>query len=390
MNTLDDEWDPDDEEGDAYDGRTKKRRKIITKRARVKSETRASSVALSPIIDFFCHANSTPEHYPDEPQPAFEETFDAFLADCLEVRDHLQDQESELSPPGELLRPLSRYEVSALIEHVQKSLPAHPILPTQPIALRKLKVHRERRIAGVPDPRKDSTTGPLVPLTPVKPEPAVNDAVLSALYSIRTTRYDRSFLSRLCGHRKPKQPGLLAVDWETQSPWMNLMTDIRDHFSLAHPEREQPEEDLAPITYSSLQRSHLEQVHDLLRRSFWEGVDVSDSFQHSPERCTVVAAYKNLVVGAALLSSPQETYITYLSVRAGWDNSQIATTMLYHLISLNPNKDITLHVSASNPAVLLYNRFGFKAEEFVAGFYEDYLDPQSRMSKNALRLRLRR
>jgi hypothetical protein len=38
---------------------------------------------------------------------------------------------------------------------------------------------------------------------------------------------------------------------------------------------------------------------------------------------------------------------------------------------------------------LLYNRFGFKAEEFIVDFYEDYLDPQSRMSKNAFRLRLR-
>lgn len=83
--------------------------------------------------------------------------------------------------------------------------------------------------------------------------------------------------------------------------------------------------------------------------------------------------------------------------------------MLYHLISLNPNKDITLHVSINNPAMvslplflalcniqlltdiqLLYNRFGFKAEQFIVGFYEDYLDPQSRASKNAFRLRLRR
>jgi ribosomal protein S18 acetylase RimI-like enzyme len=82
--------------------------------------------------------------------------------------------------------------------------------------------------------------------------------------------------------------------------------------------------------------------------------------------------------------------------------------MLFHLISRNPNKDITLHVSTNNPAMvvllrsllstlsdpsptkLLYNRFGFKAEEFIVGFYEDYLDPQSRMSKNAFRLRLRR
>ncbi|KDQ50715.1 hypothetical protein JAAARDRAFT_141426 [Jaapia argillacea MUCL 33604] len=167
------------------------------------------------------------------------------------------------------------------------------------------------------------------------------------------------------------------------------MEDIRAHYGLAHPEREQPSETRAPITYVSLQSSHLPQVHDLLARSFWAGIDVSDSLNYSPEKCTVVAMYKKLVVGAAFLSSPQETYITYLAVRSGWDNTQIATTMLYHLISHNPNKDITLHVSANNPAMLLYNRFGFKAEEFVAGFYETYLDPKSRSSKNAFRLRLR-
>jgi hypothetical protein len=84
--------------------------------------------------------------------------------------------------------------------------------------------------------------------------------------------------------------------------------------------------------------------------------------------------------------------------------------MLYHLIKLNPGRHITLHVSANNPAMvslvsrtgtdmcrlmitykqqLLYNRFGFKAEQFVVGFYDAYLDPQSRASKNAFLLRLR-
>lgn len=52
---------------------------------------------------------------------------------------------------------------------------------------------------------------------------------------------------------------------------------------------------------------------------------VSDALQYSPEKCTIIATYKNLVVGAAFLSSPQETYITYLAVRAGWENAQIAT-----------------------------------------------------------------
>ena len=143
----------------------------------------------------------------------------------------------------------------------------------------------------------------------------------------------------------------------------------------------------------------------------------------------MIAMYGHLVVGAAFLSSPQEAYITYLAVRAGWENAQIATyvafslshdnsdsprtprTMLYHLIALHPHRDITLHVSANSPAMvrvlvrvcphvdtddgdvhrqLLYNRFGFKAEEFIAGFYEAYLDTHSRASMNAFRLRLRR
>lgn len=52
---------------------------------------------------------------------------------------------------------------------------------------------------------------------------------------------------------------------------------------------------------------------------------VTDSLQYSPEQCTVVATYRRLVVGAAFLSSPQETYITFLVVRAGWEGAQIAT-----------------------------------------------------------------
>ncbi|KAJ7347704.1 hypothetical protein DFH08DRAFT_914373 [Mycena albidolilacea] len=119
------------------------------------------------------------------------------------------------------------------------------------------------------------------------------------------------------------------------------MSDIRDHYSFAQSGRT---------------------VHDILGRAFWSGIlDVSDSLEYSPERCTIVAAYNRLqvVVGVVIISSPRETYITYLAVRAGW-------TILYHLIILNPHQDITLHVSANNSATLLYNRFGFKAEEFFA------------------------
>ncbi|KAF9785253.1 hypothetical protein BJ322DRAFT_1100118 [Thelephora terrestris] len=169
---------------------------------------------------------------------------------------------------------------------------------------------------------------------------------------------------------------------------MSLLEDIRDHYSIRCGTMAAREVE-APIVYTSLQEWHLDQVHDLLTRAFWSGIDISDSLFYQPELSTVIATYKKLVVGVAILKSPQETYITYLAVKPGWDNSQIATTMLYHLITLNPGKDITLHVSANNPAMLLYNRFGFKAEGFVVGFYDKYLDAQSRLSKNAVLLRLR-
>jgi hypothetical protein len=70
-------------------------------------------------------------------------------------------------------------------------------------------------------------------------------------------------------------------------------------------------------------------MKDDIRRHFV----VSDSLQHGPERATIVAMYKRLVVGCAILSSPVETYITYLTVRAGWENAQIATCVHFSMIS---------------------------------------------------------
>lgn len=52
-------------------------------------------------------------------------------------------------------------------------------------------------------------------------------------------------------------------------------------------------------------------------------------------------------------------------------------------------RDITLHVSPNNPAMILYQKFGFKVEEFVQNFYENYIPATSEMSKHAFFLRLR-
>jgi hypothetical protein len=80
---------------------------------------------------------------------------------------------------------------------------------------------------------KKSYEGSVGSLPSSHPPPAVNFQVIDALYSIKTTPYESSFMSRLVGEVSSNNHGVIAVDWETVSPWMHLMKDIRDHYSLA-------------------------------------------------------------------------------------------------------------------------------------------------------------
>jgi len=108
---------------------------------------------------------------------------------------------------------------------------------------------------------------------------------------------------------------------------------------------------------------------------------------------TCVALYKKLVVGFAILVpyvGYNEAYISFFLTRPEWQKSGIGTFMLYHLIQTCMGQDVTLHVSATNPAVLLYQKFGFKVEEFIQDFYDKYMPPNSRECRHALFLRLSR
>ncbi|OCH96331.1 hypothetical protein OBBRIDRAFT_787413 [Obba rivulosa] len=387
------DWESEYTPGSGRRGPRVKRRRVGGREASLvaPSASAASSfTSLESLSELLAHTDPAEEQAGRN--GSFEALIEEVLPNLLDAELAYQDRLSETDESGQLVHPISRTEAGALIERLEASRHSGAALTSAAaVVARRLKEHQgtlRRRVLDAPIIRVPA--GPLTPLEAPRPTSNVNPQVLDALYAIQTTPFERSFLSRLNGVRSERTPGLIALDWETRSPWMELMGDIREHYGLAHPEREQPVEIPGPIEYASLQPSHLPQVHSLLAHIFWEGIDVSDALHYSPERCTIVATYKRLVVGVALLSSPVETYITYLAVRPGWENAQIATSMLYHLITLNPNRDITLHVSISNPAMLLYNRFGFKAEEFIVGFYEDYLDSQSRASKNAFRLRLRR
>ncbi|RKP03713.1 hypothetical protein CXG81DRAFT_23685 [Caulochytrium protostelioides] len=141
------------------------------------------------------------------------------------------------------------------------------------------------------------------------------------------------------------------------------------------------------LTYEYLAPHHLCAVHHFLCNHFWDGIDVSENLL-CPDY-TIVATYRQkLVVGVALMTP--EGYITYIAVRAGWDKAGIGRFMLYFLISAIGKKDVTLHVSANNSAMLLYQTFGFKPEGFIVGFYDQYLPADSSLCKNAFLVRLRR
>ncbi|PSN49328.1 hypothetical protein C0J52_04289 [Blattella germanica] len=106
-----------------------------------------------------------------------------------------------------------------------------------------------------------------------------------------------------------------------------------------------------------------------------------------------VVLYRKLIIGFAFMVPDvglNEAYISFLFTRPEWRRAGIASFMLYHLIQTCMGKDLTLHVSATNPALILYQKFGFKVEEFVQDFYDKYFPADSKECKHALFLRLSR
>ena len=146
-----------------------------------------------------------------------------------------------------------------------------------------------------------------------------------------------------------------------------------------------------PIQYCYLQEHHVPVVNSLIQEHFWPGVDVNECTQY-PD-FTVVALYGHLVIGCGFLTpdvKPCEAYISFLLVHPDYQRAGIATFMLYHLIQTCMGKDVTLHCSVDNPAVLLYQKFGFKVEEFCLDFYDKYYPVKHYLSKHAFFMRLKR
>ena len=60
------------------------------------------------------------------------------------------------------------------------------------------------------------------------------------------------------------------------------------------------------------------------------------------------------------------------------------------ITQVSEQTDIALHVSVNSPAVLLYQKFGFKIEEYIKNFYDKYYTDGHNLNKDAFLMRLTR
>ncbi|KAK1875865.1 Cysteine-rich protein 2-binding protein [Dissostichus eleginoides] len=148
---------------------------------------------------------------------------------------------------------------------------------------------------------------------------------------------------------------------------------------------------LPSYCYCYVRPNHIPSVNAMCNESYWPGVDLSECLQY-PD-FSVVVLYKKVVIAFGFMVPDvkyNEAYISFLLVHPEWRRAGIATFMIYHLIQTCMGKDVTLHVSASNAAMLLYQKFGFKAEEYILDFYDKYYPVDSIECRHAFFLRLRR
>ena len=144
------------------------------------------------------------------------------------------------------------------------------------------------------------------------------------------------------------------------------------------------------VDFCYLQEHHMPAVNSLVSQFFWP-VDLTECLQYPDFTCVVL--FGKLLVGCAFMTPDvkvNEAYISFLLVHPDFQRAGIGRIMLYHLIQSCSGKDVTLHVSVDNPAMLLYQKFGFKAEKFCLDFYERYYPPRHHLSKHAYYMRLRK
>ncbi|XP_017785096.1 PREDICTED: cysteine-rich protein 2-binding protein [Nicrophorus vespilloides] len=178
-------------------------------------------------------------------------------------------------------------------------------------------------------------------------------------------------------------------DVATTPTWLKMMAEVLIKSNKSDSNYVLPAR--SSVDYVYVQPSHIPAINSLCNQFFWPGIDLTDCLQYPDFSCVVL--YKKLIIGFAFIVPDvkiHENYISFVFVRPQWRNCGIGRFMIYHLIQTSMGKDITLHVSINNPALFLYQKFGFKVEHVVQNFYEKYYQKNSKESKHAFFCRLER
>ncbi|KAF5303333.1 hypothetical protein FQA39_LY10072 [Lamprigera yunnana] len=184
-------------------------------------------------------------------------------------------------------------------------------------------------------------------------------------------------------------PPYIRRDTTIRPRWLQLMDELKTKVNSVDKNWELPKRSALDFVY--VQPSHIPAINSLCNQFFWTGIDVSDTLKYPDFSCVVL--YQKLIVGFAFVIPDvkfNECYISFIFTRPAWRNCGIAKFMLYHLIQTSLGRDITLHVSISNSALFLYQKFGFKVETVVLDFYDRYMSDDTRESKHAFFCRLER
>ncbi|XP_064625142.1 cysteine-rich protein 2-binding protein-like [Lineus longissimus] len=241
-----------------------------------------------------------------------------------------------------------------------------------------------------------------VPSTQPATDIRVLDRFQCALPTIRTASSQKvTFHNRLVGFNDDQLQSICSPytarmlkpfirrDYESRPLKMRLLEEIRTYPHRNDPHWKPPP--MPPIDYCYVRPEHIPSVNVLCREFFWPGIELSECLQYPDFSCVVL--YRKVVIGFAFMVPDvkyNEAYISFLFTHPEWRFAGIAKFMVYHLIQTCMGKDVTLHVSATNPAMMLYQKFGFKPEEFILDFYEKYYPYDAKDCRHALFLRLRR
>lgn len=201
---------------------------------------------------------------------------------------------------------------------------------------------------------------PLVPLRPGSIELQGEGiekrlAFIDECAQIIQTPYENSFASRLYGLSQPplskKSPPYIRREYGLYPLGLQFLQEVaivsRNRTDAASGSKSLVRA-ASPIDFLPLSMSHVSQCNALLQRLFWPGISIVDCVGY---KTGVVALYRKLVVGVGVITP--DGYLMYLAVRPNWEGEGLGRMMLWWLVKENETVDITLHVAADNPALVL-------------------------------------